>query len=825
MGMPSGPGAVTIHRWERKGAPPGSPSAAAVANAVKRLRTLRHPYVLKLADSVESEEGVVLVTEPAVPLSAWLAYNREHRGADFEDAAVWGLYCLFSALSFLADDCKLVHGNLSVDTVWVTRGGDWKVGGFELCCAATPPDGSPFPDAAFLDAEPAGLCPPVARSPERAVREGGAMRGVPPAATDASRLGVLIADVFGGPLRNPSDVPTAPTSPPIPSTLRGVVARLLSASPRSRPTDFTAALSRCEYFKHPLVGALLFVDTLALKEPADKARFFKSLPTLLPRVPDAIAKYRLLPALMNALEYGAAGGGGTVVLAPILEIGGRLPPAEYATDIVPCVVRLFANNDRATRVQLLHHLPAYIDKLAADVVNTAVFPSIVNGFGDTTPVLREATVKACLHLAPVLTDANRNGVMCRELKRLAGDAEPGIRVNTVICLGRIAHTLRDPTVRDSAILATCLRSLRDPFPHARAAAVRALTHCVGLAPVGGGGAVAREGAGYFGAEALTSKVMPAASFMLLDAFNDAREAAFGLLEACVGVMRGVSVTLAAEAAEAERAAAAVRATSSDGAAGVGAGVGGSVGGGGDGAASSGAASAMAGMMVGAFGWAVSSIASRIIPPGEIGTAGGATPSGAGTPLPAAAAPATPTVVAPAPVPSPMRPAAATSAATGTGSATAAAARPMRLAAAPAPAPAPAGRGAGGWDDDAWDELTSKSASVVPPVSRLAAASLPPVAPTTRPPASGGGGGSGGVRGGWGAAGGDDDDDDDLLAPPRATRPAPAPAPARTPAPAPAPAPAPVRAAPAPAPGPAPAPAPARAPTRNKPADDDWDDKW
>ena len=60
-----------------------------------------------------------------------------------------------------------------------------------------------------------------------------------------------------------------------------------------------------------------------------------------------------------------SGGGGTVVLAPILDIGARLPPDEYARSIVPCVVRLFASNDRATRLQvrgagvrrLIHLLP------------------------------------------------------------------------------------------------------------------------------------------------------------------------------------------------------------------------------------------------------------------------------------------------------------------------------------------------------------------------------------------------------------------------------------------------------------------------------------
>ena len=76
----------------------------------------------------------------------------------------------------------------------------------------------------------------------------------------------------------------------------------------------------------PAWRGILFLDELPLKEPRDKARFFASLPALLARVPTPVALYKLLPALLQALEFGAAGGGGTVVLAPILESGARLPP-------------------------------------------------------------------------------------------------------------------------------------------------------------------------------------------------------------------------------------------------------------------------------------------------------------------------------------------------------------------------------------------------------------------------------------------------------------------------------------------------------------------
>ena len=142
-----------------------------------------------------------------------------------------------------------------------------------------------------------------------------------------------------------------------------------------------------------------------------------------------------------------AGGGGTVVLAPILEIGTSLPPAEYSAAIVPCVVRLFASNDRATRVQLLHHLPSYVEKLTDDVINTSVLGHVATGFSDTNAVLREATVKACLHLAPRLTPANLVGVMLKSLRRCLTDPEPAIRVNATICIGRISSCIADPKDR------------------------------------------------------------------------------------------------------------------------------------------------------------------------------------------------------------------------------------------------------------------------------------------------------------------------------------------------------------------------------------------
>lgn len=823
---------VTIFKFDKKNADSSAarPSQVTLAqNYVKRLKTLRHPHCLRLLDSLETEEAIMMVTERAVPLSLWLDRNRpsaDEARDGFESGCVWGLYCLAEALSFLNGDCKLLHGNLHPDAVFVTKGGSWKLAGFDLCCPLVGADGD-SPDRFLTDNDAAGPCPDLYRSPERSARDWGSVNVARTAAClDAFACGVLICDVFSPRrLRSHDDVKEvlASRAPSVPTLLKPLLPKLLAPSPRARPADYAAQLLASEYFRHPLVGTMVFLDALALKEPADKQRFFRSLPSVLSRVPDHIAKYRILPALMTALEYGAAGGGGTVVLGPILEIGSRLPNEEYGREIIPCVVRLFNSSDRATRVQLLHHLPGYIDRLSDDLINREVFPQLLNGFTDTNPVLREATIKAAVPLAPRLSEANRYGVLLRALKRTVSDAEPAIRVNTVICLGRIAHTIADAAQREDLLSSVLMKILRDGFPAARVAGLKAMAFCVSLSSEGpagagggaggvtgaaggnrppgaatGAGAVASSGGGvgsgipfgYWSADLIAKKVMTAACYLTLDGYGEARDAAFTLLQAASKVLQTHSERLWVE----ERARAAAEAAGG-GAAGQGAEeaspAAGAVGGAhavtAGGAAAKGAAGKAAEAVAGALGWAVSSLASRIIPSGNMDDTGASPPAGAGTPaagspVPAAAAASAvarasaPTAAAAAPAHRPSASASSLSAAS-TASASAsfgsfagfpASASSGSLSAAAPAAGSTAGRAAGlgasrlgdsgsrggaaasagvsaggaggGWGDDAFDDLLDGDDAAGKPTGSTgghgggirAAASAQPLAAAPRP---------------------------------------------------------------------------------------------
>ncbi|GKC03783.1 N-terminal kinase-like protein [Tanacetum coccineum] len=111
---------------------------AAGRNGVKRLRTVRHPNVLSFLHSTEAEifDGsstkvvIYIVTEPVMPLAEKIK-ELGLQGIQRNEYYAWGLYRIAKAVSFLNNGCKLVHGNVCLESVVVTPTLDWKLHAFD----------------------------------------------------------------------------------------------------------------------------------------------------------------------------------------------------------------------------------------------------------------------------------------------------------------------------------------------------------------------------------------------------------------------------------------------------------------------------------------------------------------------------------------------------------------------------------------------------------------------------------------------------------------------------------------------------------------------
>jgi len=97
-------------------------------NALRKLRTIRHPDVLKFVDVVETETTIHIVTERVQPLEKALHTSPQGKA----DWIVWGLHRVATALAFVNESVASTHGNIRTESIFVATSGEWRLGGFEL---------------------------------------------------------------------------------------------------------------------------------------------------------------------------------------------------------------------------------------------------------------------------------------------------------------------------------------------------------------------------------------------------------------------------------------------------------------------------------------------------------------------------------------------------------------------------------------------------------------------------------------------------------------------------------------------------------------------
>ncbi|KAI4742322.1 ARM repeat-containing protein [Aureobasidium sp. EXF-12298] len=431
-------------------------------NALRKFRTLRHPGVIKVLDTVETDTYIYIATERITPLG-W----KTKRKAVSEESIKWGLHNVAKTLAFINEEATSVHGCIRTSSIFTTDSGEWKLGGLDVLSSMKE-------DEAVIYTY-GSLAPDSGRYAPPEVAKGGwdSIKKSPVSAVDSYDFAILIIEVFNGGF-SASD--QAGQTKGIPVSMHASYKRLAHANPKTRLSIahfLEQGRKSGSFFDTPLIQLTDGIDNLGLKTETEREEFLRELEAVAEAddFPEDFFRVKVLPELLKSLEFG---GGGPKVLSLVMRIGKKLSDEEYESTITPVVVRLFSSPDRALRVCLLDNLPLMIDHLPQKIVNNGIYPQMVTGFTDLAPLVREQTVKAVLVVVPKLSDRIINGELLRYLAKTANDEQPGIRTNTTICLGKIAKNLGSSS-RTKVLVAAFGRSLRDPFVHARNAALLALS--------------------------------------------------------------------------------------------------------------------------------------------------------------------------------------------------------------------------------------------------------------------------------------------------------------------------------------------------------------
>jgi SCY1-like protein 1 len=215
---------------------------------------LRHPGVVKVLDTVETETYIYIATERLSPLS-W----HVKRKSLTEETTKWGLHNIAKTLKFVNADAASIHGCIRPASIFFSESGEWKLGGFDAL-SSVKEDDSIIPTYG-------GLIPDAGRYMAPEVSKGGweVVKQNPTHAVDAYNYGILIFEVFNGSYNSSDQLGQMKSIPP---SMHQSYKRLLNPNPKSRMSvgQFLDQGKRIGgFFQTPLIQVTDDIENLGLK--------------------------------------------------------------------------------------------------------------------------------------------------------------------------------------------------------------------------------------------------------------------------------------------------------------------------------------------------------------------------------------------------------------------------------------------------------------------------------------------------------------------------------------------------------------------------------
>lgn len=394
----------------------------------------------------------------------------------------------------------IVHGNLQLHSLYVTVAGELRIGGLELASSTSDNESLMTDFTRYLrEIQPLDW-PPELSSPNQSM-PWGRIRNLPIWTVDSFMVGKLIRGLF-------KDLN-------MPPEIADHVKRAISADPRERRKS-TELINARVFTSVPIIKIAEGFGEVIAMDPARRELFFRHVGSSLGSIAPQYAAYRIAPTLKGLLPRFLTREISLEGIRLYLQASSRLPDSEMSSTMVDGLVMILSSSDRAVRMVFLECLPLFVEKLDASLVQEVLYPALIEGFSDSLPVLREGSLRASLLMVPKLTSRQLNGELVRLYARLQNDVESSIRVNTVVCIGKIASFL-EQGLRRKLLASTYVKASADSFAPVRAAALAAIP-------------VTME---FLDEEAIARQLLPAICQLLIDPNRQVRSAAFSVADALV----------------------------------------------------------------------------------------------------------------------------------------------------------------------------------------------------------------------------------------------------------------------------------------------------
>ncbi|KAL1947967.1 hypothetical protein VTO73DRAFT_13691 [Trametes versicolor] len=385
------------------------------------LSRLRHPSILEMVEPLEETRNeLIFATEPVLSslqlsIPGSLQYSPL---VELDEVEIQkGVLQLCKGLSFLHTSARIVHSNITPESVVINSAGDWKLSGLGLTIPLSKPDGGPtrweFPtfDGRALTYTQRSF---DYMAPEYALDE------VLDPASDMYSLGCLIYAVHckgNPPFKNHGSLSSLRVNAGKPLTgmerleqdLRALLNALISRQPHSRPSPSDLPLH--PFFSSLVVSTLNFLDrsNFAAKTREEKISFMKGLTSVLDKFSEGLRTRKILPSLLeemkdtHLLPY---------ILPNIFAISQILSSTQFAALVLPSLKPLFAIKEPPQNMlTLLDNLQMLQDKTEKPVFREHVLPLVYNALESEHAIVQERALKAVPSLCESIDYAEVQGVL------------------------------------------------------------------------------------------------------------------------------------------------------------------------------------------------------------------------------------------------------------------------------------------------------------------------------------------------------------------------------------------------------------------------------
>ncbi|KAN0063348.1 Protein kinase domain-containing protein ppk32 [Thecaphora frezii] len=428
------------------------------------LTRLRHPCILEVVEPLEESRNEVTFATEQVFATLQEALAADHRAdVQLDEVEIQkGLLQVARGLEFL-HGAKMVHQNLTPESILINAKGDWKIAGFSFLTPLAGPDGTSTPWS-FPDYDPS-LPPALSRNFDYLAPEYALDEKLQPE-NDLYSLGCIVYAVHNRgnpPFRNRNSLTNLRQHADQLSVAVGssswqrmgrdvldLLGSLLTRFPSSRPNAQT--FQQAGYFNSILVSTLKFMEreNFAGRTKEERVQYLKGLLKILPQFSDRLLRRKVLPAVLELMPDRSLL---PFILPNVFYISKNLSSIEFTGSVLPKLKPLFQIQDPPQNMLLLlDQIELFVQKTSPTVFREEVTPLLYASLEAESVMVQEKALQTVPRLAEILEYAHVKEVLFPKLAVVFAKTKVlSVKVNTLICFHSMVSILDKYTLTEKLV--------------------------------------------------------------------------------------------------------------------------------------------------------------------------------------------------------------------------------------------------------------------------------------------------------------------------------------------------------------------------------------